>query len=207
MKRTVLLFFLTIAASLVAKCQTNAATKLSIVIDPGHGGRDSATRGGNILKKNLVLDIAKEVRIKLVQDGFNVKMTRDDDSYIPLSERAATQGDIFISIHANAVADSIGPSVRSMIKGMEIYVPLEPDNRTILLAKTLEQKLRLLNGISVRGIKKKSLAVLEARKSTAVLIELGFLSNEEDLAFLTNKENQVLIAQVFADGIKDFIKR
>jgi len=113
MNRIILLGILTIAAAATAKCQTNTATKLSIVIDPGHGGRDSVTRGGNILEKNLVLDVAREIRVKLVQHGFNVKMTRDDDSYIPLPERAATPGDVFISLHANAVADSIGPSVRS----------------------------------------------------------------------------------------------
>ncbi len=194
---------LTVLTALTAICQTNTTT-LSVVLDPGHGGRDSVTRGGNVLEKNLVLDVSKEIKLKLLQEGFDVKMTREDDSYIPLPERATTQGDVFISIHANAVADSIGPSVRSMIKGMEIYVPLEANNRTILLAKALEQNLRLLKGISVRGIKKKSLAVLETNKSTAILIELGFLSNEDDLAFLTNKENQALIGQAFANGIKDF---
>jgi N-acetylmuramoyl-L-alanine amidase len=186
-----------------------AINKYRIVLDPGHGGRDSVTRGGELLEKNLVLDVSLEVKSFLEKQGYEVLMTRSKDEYIPLPQRAALKGDIFISFHANAVADSIGPSVRSMIKGIDIYTSIEMASKDLLLksnllAKSFATKLKELNGITVRGIKKKSLAVLDSNSSPAILIELGFLSNEEDLAFLRNKSNYLKIAEVVTKAIKDF---
>ena len=173
-----------------------ANSKLSIVLDPGHGGRDSITRGGKLLEKNLVLEISNETKRILELAGYEVLMTRTNDEYISLSERTYIQGDVFISLHANMVADSIGPSVRSMIKGMEIYTSPSMKNQKLvnessLMAKSFEKNLKMLHGINVRGVKKKNLAVLDNNSSAAILIELGFLSNEEDLAFLSDKSNYV----------------
>jgi N-acetylmuramoyl-L-alanine amidase len=186
-----------------------AINNFRIVLDPGHGGRDSVTRGGGLLEKNLVLDVSLEIKQFLEKRDYEVLMTRAKDEYIPLSARAALKGDIFISLHANAVADSIGPSVRSMIKGIDIYTSPEMASKDLLiksnlLAKSFATKLKELKGITVRGIKKKNLAVLDANLSPAILIELGFLSNEEDLAFLRNKYNYKRLAEVIANAIKDF---
>jgi N-acetylmuramoyl-L-alanine amidase len=178
-----------------------------VVLDPGHGGRDSATRANGVYEKNLVLEIAKIVKGELQGRGFEVVMTRDTDDFISLPDRAAVTGDVFISIHANTVADTIGPSVRSMIKGMDIYtdenMQFSPDlpQRSKLLASQFQQSLRTLQGIRMRGIRQKSLAVLTKNQSPAILIELGFLSNEEDLKFLTATSNQKKLAEAFVKAI------
>jgi N-acetylmuramoyl-L-alanine amidase/putative methionine-R-sulfoxide reductase with GAF domain len=94
--------------------------KLRIVVDAGHGGWDLGTVGRRgLLEKDLVLEIAQRLG-KLLQSrlGANVILTRDDDNYIPLDERASmanqAQADLFISVHANY---SDLPSAR----GVETY--------------------------------------------------------------------------------------
>jgi N-acetylmuramoyl-L-alanine amidase len=80
-----------------------------IVIDPGHGGKDSGAIGfKNYYEKNVVLDVAQNVKNILISRGYKVFMTRDDDTFIELKERTAManrkNADLFISIHANAVS-------------------------------------------------------------------------------------------------------
>ena len=185
-----------------------ATPKFRVVLDPGHGGKDSATRAGAIYEKHLVLSIAKVVKTRLEQEGFDVVMTRDQDEFVPLSQRALVKGDVFVSLHANTVADTVGEGIRSMIKGMEIYTakPVErgqdSPERSKLLAMAFKQQLSELRGINLRGIREKSLAVLNQNQSPAILIELGFISNQEDLAFLINHLNYPHIATAFVNAIK-----
>lgn len=191
--------------SFIAKKST-----LSVVLDPGHGGRDSATRVDGFQEKHLVLSVSKEIFKYLDKEGFKVIMTRDTDEFISLSNRASITGDVFISLHANTVADTIGESVRSSIKGMEIYTSKLMENGPELLMKSktlatvLKSELGLLQGIGLRGVKQKSLAVLDKNQSPAVLVELGFLSNKEDLAFLTNSDNYRQIAVAFVKALKAY---
>ncbi|HXV62662.1 MAG TPA: N-acetylmuramoyl-L-alanine amidase [Vicinamibacteria bacterium] len=76
-----------------------------VVIDPGHGGHDPGTSRGGLVEKDVVLDISRRVA-KLLEDDFDVLMTRDSDIFIPLEERTAIAntkgGDLFVSIHLNA---------------------------------------------------------------------------------------------------------
>ena len=93
----------------------------TIVIDPGHGGKDPGAMGRNGLReKDIVLDVGLRLR-KLIKErlGLNVIMTRETDVFIPLEERTAianTKGaDLFVSVHANA-------SKREGAKGVETYL-------------------------------------------------------------------------------------
>ena len=79
-----------------------------VVIDPGHGGKDEGTKGGNgLLEKDLVLDIAKRVKT-LVEEklGNEVLLTREDDEFVALEERTdfanRHRADLFVSLHANS---------------------------------------------------------------------------------------------------------
>ena len=93
--------------------------KYTIVIDAGHGGKDPGCIGkGGTKEKIIVLAVAKKLKTKLESAGFKTVMTRSDDTYLKLADRAAIaekkKGDLFISLHANA-----NPS-RTM-KGFSIY--------------------------------------------------------------------------------------
>ena len=93
--------------------------KFTVVIDPGHGGKDPGCIGKNGTKeKKVVLSVARKLRNRLNDAGFKTYLTRNDDTYLKLAERAAIgerrKADLFISLHANA-----NPS-RAM-KGFSIY--------------------------------------------------------------------------------------
>ena len=100
----------------------NLKHNYTIMIDPGHGGKDSGTMWGGIKEKTVVLKIARRVYQKLRTFGFKVKMTRYKDYYVTLKGRIKKankiNADLFISIHANAT------SKKSRIKiahGIETY--------------------------------------------------------------------------------------
>ena len=89
-----------------------------IVLDPGHGGEDFGTVGGGLSEKDLTLDIALRLRDRLLDDGFEVSMTRDDDTWISLKERAdfanRRPADLFVSIHINWLTTR-------QVRGIETY--------------------------------------------------------------------------------------
>ena len=83
------------------------AQRLKVVIDPGHGGDDGGAKGPKGLKeKSAALDIGRAVARKLEAAGFQAALTREDDTFIPLWDRAraanAQGADLFISLHLNA---------------------------------------------------------------------------------------------------------
>jgi len=92
----------------------------SVVIDPGHGGRDPGAIGiGGVLEKDLTLKVGLELRRRLAARGFQVLMTRDSDRTVSLEERTALAegrgADVFVSLHVNA-------SPRPAARGIETFV-------------------------------------------------------------------------------------
>ncbi|MCL2452174.1 MAG: N-acetylmuramoyl-L-alanine amidase [Alphaproteobacteria bacterium] len=88
------------------------SAKPVVVLDPGHGGIDRGATVKGLVEKDLVFDFAKAVAAKLEGDGrFKVLMTRDDDSFVSLSERVRMARDsnaaLFVSIHADTLSDAI----------------------------------------------------------------------------------------------------
>jgi N-acetylmuramoyl-L-alanine amidase len=107
-----------------------------VVLDAGHGGEDLGAQGRDgVLEKDLVLDVARRLRARLVAAGIRVVMTRDDDRTVALERRTAiandARGDLFLSIHANAAP------ARSA-RGIETYfLSLEASDDA---ARTLAQR-------------------------------------------------------------------
>lgn len=106
-------------SSATATTAITAARKYVIVIDAGHGGKDPGCIGkGGTQEKDVVLSVAKKLKAKLDSAGFKTYLTRSDDRYLKLAERASIaekrKADLFISLHANA-----NPSRK--MKGFSIY--------------------------------------------------------------------------------------
>ncbi len=111
----------------------------TIIIDPGHGGKDpGAVRG--ILEKNIVLDIAQRlaqlIRNKL--KDVKILLTRDGDYFVPLRERTGfanyKKGDLFISIHANAAYSNFAT-------GFEVYYLSPESDETARALAAIENKV------------------------------------------------------------------
>jgi N-acetylmuramoyl-L-alanine amidase len=91
----------------------------TVVLDPGHGGRDPGALGpGGLREKDITLRLAHALRPRLVARGFRVVLTREDDRTLSLEERTAfaegVRGDVFISLHTNAAR-------RRSAHGIETY--------------------------------------------------------------------------------------
>ena len=102
---------------------TNRGRRYIIVIDAGHGGKDTgALCCGDKKEKQVVLSIALKLQKRLNKKGYKVYMTRDNDSFVKLPKRTEfanqKRADIFISVHANAAPSK---RVKNIFKGLEIY--------------------------------------------------------------------------------------
>lgn len=179
-----------------------------IVLDPGHGGAAEAggsspnnTSGGGLLEKDLTLDVARRVRARL-GDRAKVLLTRDTDSNLSLSARAgfarAVGADVFLSLHCNGHPD---PSYDSS----EVYIARDADERTRVLARTINDRLRSAIGAASGDVVEADLGVLladrHAPQTRAALVELFDLTNPSrataaaDVAFLD------LVAETVAEAV------
>jgi len=120
----------------------------TIVIDPGHGGKDPGALGKKGREKDIVLSIGKLLRKQLEQEGFKVKMTREKDVFVELGQRAnlANQwdGDLFISLHCNAIDAT--PERKKQIKGYHVYVLRAPESEEDKAIARRENKVATLYG-------------------------------------------------------------
>lgn len=179
-----------------------------IVIDAGHGGEDPGAvsdvlSGKTVLEKDIALGIAKKVRDILENNGYTVIMTRPDDTYPTLNERAKLANQkgaaLFVSIHMNS-SPSQDPS------GTETYYS-EINNGNDFgatskdLATNIQNRLYKALNSRDRGVKTANHAVTRNSIMPAALIEVGFISNAEQAELLTTQNYQNKAAQAIAEGI------
>jgi N-acetylmuramoyl-L-alanine amidase len=104
--------------------EKSGKTKKTIVIDPGHGGRDPGASFKGVREKDITLSVAKKIRTQLKKKGFEVLLTRNTDVYIELKDRPKFAsyhgGDLFISLHCNAISGT--PKKMKKIKGFVAYI-------------------------------------------------------------------------------------
>lgn len=225
-----------------------------VVIDPGHGGRDTGARGaGGVVEKEVALGVALALARELDDDpAIEVHLTRSDDRFVPLWERGerATEwkGDrpgVFVSLHANAAA-------RSGSRGFETYFLSEARteherrvaalenaparledgadgpglaedadlnfilndlrNRdhqhwSALLAELVQGELGPVHPGPDRGVKQGPFAVITNALMPGILVELGFLSNEDEARAMTTASFQRDAAGAIARALRDFFRR
>lgn len=120
----------------------------TIIIDPGHGGKDSGALGKKSQEKNIVLSVGLLLKKELEKNGFNVKLTRDKDVFVELGQRAnlANQwdGDLFISLHCNAI--DAKPERLKQIKGFHVYVLRAPESEEDKAIARRENKVATMYG-------------------------------------------------------------
>ena len=186
--------------------KNNPLEGIKIAIDPGHGGKEPGAIGclGH-KEKDINLQISKNLKEKLENLGAIVYMTREDDSYVGLYERVEKSNyfdaDIFLSIHNNALPDSMADRDAT---GTEVYY-FYPQSKGLakVLAKTISDKTGFKNG----GAKGQSFAVIRNTQSIAVLIEIGYMINPDDNSKLIDKNFQDKISDGIIDGLERYLKQ
>lgn len=179
-------------------------TKPIVVLDAGHGGKDSGAVGNGLAEKNIVLSIGLRVGKLLEDAGFDVRYTRKTDTFVSLSERArlanAWDAALFVSLHVNSAANNTA-------LGFESFVY----NGTIS-AKTSEYQTKIHRKIAEvfkesgsvdRGQKRANFAVLRETKMPAILIEYGFVNNPNEAALLRDEAFIERLARATAEGIAE----
>lgn len=173
----------------------------TIIIDAGHGGVDSGTQAINLKcnEKDINLAIAQKVKYLLeLESDMNIIMTREDDTFLTPEQRIniinQKNADIIISIHCNS-ADNLDAA------GVEVLCSTKK-KESRLLAKNCLKELKKATGQLSRGlVNGDNIYIIRNAKRPIALVEVGFLSNKQELAYLLEASNQEKIAQGIVNGI------
>lgn len=198
------------AAELPHRAEKPKSGKATVVIDAGHGGKDSGAVGvDGTREKELALDTARRVESLLTERGYQVIMTRSRDEYIQLANRAkianTANADIFLSIHFNSAGTD-------KAKGIEVLYASE---NNVSRKKEAGDQRRLANevlkcilketGLNNRGIKNRpELAVLRLTDMNAALVEGGFMSNPDEMDTIKTDAYLDKLARGIVNGIVNF---
>ncbi len=176
-----------------------------IVLDAGHGGDDPGAVVGDAFEKDINLAITLLVQEQLkTQENIEVKLTRTEDSFLSLSDRATNandmNADLFVSIHANALENNEDYS--------GIISFYHPDKRSSKKpAKIIQEAVSNETGAINRGVRSEDYAVLRETKMPAVLVETGFMTCPEELELLLDSDYQKQLAKGIAQGIIKYISK
>lgn len=192
----------------------------TVIIDPGHGGKDSGATNRHGTEKYYNLRVARKLKAELMKRNFNVVMTRDSDQYLSLSQRVEIanrfKNAIFISIHFNSGG-------RGRAEGIETFT-LSPvgvahygrgvresdyqtnpgnyqDSANIALATAIHGKSLEMTRRPDRGIRRARYSVLSGVKHPAILLEGGFMSHTFESRLIDNEAYQNTLAKAIANGV------
>lgn len=208
MKFNLLILLLTFIISIIIIEPVGKINNKYIYIDPGHGGFDGGTSSScNLLEKDLVLDIAYLIKDYLEKYGYNVVLTRYKDISLGKTKKEDIYKRVdlinkenvmlYLSIHANYYTSS-------NVKGAQVFYSKESNK---LLADTIKSYIDLVDNTKriVKSIKGKYL--LDNTNTTGCLIEVGFLSNIDDVTNLKNPFYLSNLSKYISLGVIDYLSK
>lgn len=208
MKFNLLILLLTFIISIIIIEPVGKINNKYIYIDPGHGGFDGGTSSScNLLEKDLVLDIAYLIKDYLEKYGYNVVLTRYKDISLGKTKKEDIYKRIdlinkdnvmlYLSIHANYYTSS-------NVRGAQVFYSKESNK---LLADTIKSYIDIVDNTKriVKSIKGKYL--LDNTNTTGCLIEVGFLSNIDDVTNLKNPIYLSNLSKYISLGVIDYLSK
>ena len=178
---------------------------IKILLDPGHGGKESGATGPTgYLEKDVNLIISKLLRDELAKRGAKVVMTREDDRDVSLVERmviiSKEEPAISLSIHHNSLPDN-GDAEKTKGFSSFWYHP-QAHGIAIFLHNYVVKNLRKPSA----GVFWNNLALTRPSAAPSVLLELGFMSNPDEFEEIVNPQAQKNMANTLANGITEWFK-
>jgi N-acetylmuramoyl-L-alanine amidase len=171
--------------------------KKTIVIDVSHGGKDYGTTAHGFNEKEIALNIANKIKQLNKNSSVEIILTRDSDKFLSLNERAEQinklKPDFVISLHVNATDDK-------KESGKEIFVS-DKNNQKEKSGNLALELFYSFNDSNVE-IKKADFYLLKNVEYPIALIELGYLTNENDREILTTEKGQYELAESILSVIK-----
>lgn len=219
--------------------------RVTVALDPGHGGIDPGAMADGLVEADLILAMARRLKETLLRTGrFDVVLTREEDVFVPLETRLTRAREagaaVFLSLHADALGDEDGAAsgltvyrladdagdaadgllterhaATDLLTGVDLtgagddvalalmdIARRDTGPRTRALQRKLIEAFRS-SGLHVnsRPARTGSYSVLKSAEIPSVLIELGFLSSEEDRERLVSEEWQEDAAQALAEAL------
>lgn len=210
-----------------AKFTGTESKPITVVIDAGHGGNDngSVSADGSVKEKDVALQISLKIKQLAPSYNVNVIMTRtgndlpSNTTEIKDGIRARTtiaeqsKADAFVSIHMSAVTPEMAAEEKKSVtdwSGIELFITRGDNEKWIASSKALGSSiLQTLSpwyatNPSLKQRTQKGIWVLDHSPCPAVLIECGFITNEKDLSFFTNGNNQETLAKKILEGIVNY---
>lgn len=167
---------------------SNAQQK-TIIIDAGHGGKDSGQVAESLNEKDITLQVAKVFQQVAEEKGYKVVLLRDDDKFISLDERIEkinnTKPYLVLSLHANATTNTNK-------SGIELYFSkkekLKEQNSKFI--SKMSQSLTTQTKYKDVKVRNANFKILSESDYPAILIELGFMTNASDLDYIRSEKGQ-----------------
>lgn len=195
----VFLFVITIISfSFVAP--TREPKQINVVIDASHGGHDFGVTSNDITEKQIVEQITN--KIKSSNNNVVIHLTRNEDKFLSLEERTdfinKMKPDLVLSLHVNA-------SLNNETSGLEFYVAKETEFflKSNEIAEQLNDKFSENTNLKMLGVKNGPFYILKKSDVPAVIIELGYLTNENDKKYLIDEKEQNRMAKSISEFISD----
>lgn len=175
---------------------------ITIMLDPGHGGKNSGAvgpRGSEVCEKDINLASALKVRAALQSRGATVLMTRENDTELTLEAILAksrkARPDIFLSVHANSLDDNAD---LSKVSGLAVFYRGS-------LSKNFAQSLFDVTKSELsrpdKGIFSRNHYVTKGTWCPSAIYESGFVPNPQDFEWLTDESAQTKLAESLANAI------
>ena len=194
-----------------------------VVIDAGHGGQDSGTVKTGLVEKDLALDVARRLERLLRERGFVIVLTRADDSYVSLQERATIANNqpesVFVSIHFDDAGRAAATGIETYYAAHRATLPERvaswlpflqrisaepPDVQSQNLAGFIQESVVAQTQATNRGTRQQQFFVVANVRHPAVLVEGGFLTNKDEALKLTVADYREQLAVGIADGIVNY---
>lgn len=179
--------------------------EITVVIDAGHGGRDTGAMSPHGLpEKDANLRLAKAVRDELAKRGYKVVMTREDDTFVELYDRPKVahkaNADLFVSIHHNAPGYASNPFA---IRSQSVYAWNALGER---LAKAINGRMAAADPMLANdGVLHANFAVTRNPEIPSCLIEADFITHPDGEIAAWDFSHRPVVATAIADGIADWV--
>ncbi len=200
--------------AIISPSQTN--DRVHVVLDPGHGGVEVGAANGDISEKAVNLEVALLAEQLLIDQGFDVVLTRYTDVRVPLLTRAEIadhlEADLLVSIHHQ----SSDPFPTSEQPGVEVFYQQNSEESQRFAGLLVEEArseyeqfdIRWFTGTDAGAVYRLNAdtgtdfyGMIRLPDTTAVLAEMGFLGNPEEIALLQSGELQIAEAQAIANAV------
>ncbi len=194
----------------VETVSANNISPITVVIDAGHGrmdnGQYNGARAGEVYEDQITLAIAKKIEELNKNEAIKIVLTRSTEATTELAKRvdvAAKEGaGLFLSVHVGA------NEANRDLSGMEVYVSSKNTGQNLqseLFGSALVNELQSVYKTNPELIKRQTgVWVIDKNVCPAVLIECGYLTNAADLKFISNTDNQEIVARKILNAIERF---